>query len=118
MRAKLRCCHRLHRHQAPKNTLDRNLLVELQLAPGVVNCGASAHTCAGWRTINFAVGKDANVAAVVTGIERRSGEDRPVKKTQILFKRMLDREVRYDCLLDAPAIIDEPCVVICYQTKA
>src|SRR5689334_2478122 len=80
--------------------------------------GARTDARAGRRTIDFAVGKDADVATVVMGLDSGSGKYCPVEKTQLRFERMLDRKTGHYCMLDAPAIIDELVVMIRGKSEA
>src|SRR5215467_894148 len=112
VRTKLRRLHSPHSHRAPQNTLDRDLLVQQHLSLGVMQRRTCAHARTRRRPVNLAFGKDAHVAAMVTGFERGPGEDRPVEKTQVLFKRMPDREFGHHGLLDPATVIDKLLVMI------
>ena len=57
--------HCLNRHHAADNALNRNSLIEFQIAPGEVNCRARADARAGGRTVDLSFGKDADVATVM-----------------------------------------------------
>src|ERR1051325_5598003 len=80
----------LNRHSAAENAFDCDPLVQTKLTCGEVKCGAGAHAAAGCGSIQLTVSKNTNVATVVRRIVGRTNEDRPVKKTKIVFKRMFD----------------------------
>src|SRR5215471_1603167 len=103
------CCllYDFHSHRAAQNALDRHLFVDPQFTLGVMESRPSAHTRSRRRAIKLAVGKDADITAVVPGIQCRTDKDGTVKEAQITFVWMGDRVSVHNRMFDPPAIVNQ-----------
>src|SRR2546421_10283385 len=95
----------------------RELMLQTKYSLSVMQISTSADAGTRGRAINFTVGKDADIATVVSGYGGGFGEYCPVEKTQFSFERMLDRNVFPHRVLDAPAIIAQLMVMIRSQSN-
>ena len=59
------------------------------------------------RTVKFALGEDTDVSTVMCWIDGRSSEYRAVKKAQIFFKWVRDREPGHHRVLDHSTVLNE-----------
>src|SRR5690349_24031122 len=66
---------------ASNDTLNNDRFPELDFAPCMMNCQPAAYACTCWRTVNFSVGKNTDIAAVRTCRFRFTYKNCPVKKT-------------------------------------
>src|SRR5438874_7112665 len=89
---KLRDFDRRDGHHAADDAFDGYALVEAQFPFCIVNRCARAYARTRARAINLSIGKDAHVAAVASGFERRTNKDSSIQKTQIRFEGMGDRK--------------------------
>jgi hypothetical protein len=80
VRAKRRRFNDAPAEAAADDALDDDGLVQVDLAPCVVDGQAAADARAGWAAIHFAFGKDAHVATVCPCSQRRPDKDRAVEK--------------------------------------
>ena len=89
------------------DALDDHGLAGADLAARMVDGqpAADARTCG--AAIHLTLGKDADVAAVGSLIQRRSDKDGAIEKAQVLFKGMRDGPAGHDRPLDGDALFDD-----------
>lgn len=74
---------------AAGDTLDCHRFAHFDFISGVVNRHSPGNARSRWRTIDFAVRKNANVSAVDTVPCTGAGKNRSIQKTQITFEWVL-----------------------------
>ena len=67
--------------------------------------GADAGACG--ATIHLAVGKDADIAAMVLWVVGVADDDGSVEEAQLFFEGVLDRPLGHNSLFDPDADVDE-----------
>ena len=101
IRAKCHFLYRLAGEGCAQNAFYDERFAQGQFAAGDVQGGAGADAGSGGAAVYFAVGKDADVAAVVGGVMCWADEDDAVEEAQIGGEGVADGQTGHHSLLDA-----------------
>ncbi len=99
-------CH-LATEGCAQDTFNDEGFIFAQFAAGVVYGGAGADAGACGAAIHLAIGKDADIAAVVLRVVGVADDNGSVKEAQLFFKGVLDRPLGHNGLLDTDAGVDQ-----------
>ena len=73
-------------HNFPSETgtqyaFNRERFPQAQLTPGMMDSSTGAHTCSGWTAIDFPVGEDADISAVMTWFMSVPNDDHSIEES-------------------------------------